>query len=270
MVRALYTAASGMTAQQTKVDTITNNIANVNTVGYKKENASFKSLLYQNINVPQSPDAITRPESLQVGHGVRLGAITKDFSTGSLEETGNLFDLAIIGEGFFSVLKGEEVQYTKDGSFNLSLVDESTYAIVTSTGEPLLSTDGEPILIDSTIPAEDITIQDNGMIVYLDPELGVTMDIAQIQVVQFPNVEGLEATGNNLYRMSVASGEPLLEVENEIKQSQIKSGWLETSNVNIAEEMVNLIMAQRAYEMNSTAIKTADTMMQQANELKRS
>lgn len=269
MIRALYTAASGMTTQQNNVDVISNNIANVNTVGYKKESASFKSLLYQNLEVPKSPESSSRPESLQVGHGVKLGSITRDFSTGSLQETGNSLDLAIQGDGFFAVQKGDETMYTKDGSFKASIIDDSSYALVSSSGEPLISVDNEPIIIDSLINAKELTISSDGKITYLDDESDIPIEVAQIQLVQFSNVEGLDAAGGNLFKKTSASGEPILELDSDLTKSEIKTGYLETSNVDVAQEMVNLIMAQRAYEMNSTAIKTADTMMQQANELKR-
>lgn len=270
MVRGLYTAASGMTSQQLQVDTIANNLSNVNTTGYKKEMVSFKSLLYQKMDEPNVP-GVQRPSTMQVGHGVRIGANTRMYSQGSLQHTGNTADLAIQGAGFFSILEDSEVTYTRDGSFRFSMMEGGNYGLVTSDGQPVLSVEDEPIMVDPTIPVDELIIGVDGMIYYTEPDTGLRADIAQIRMVQFSNVEGLEALGNNLYRETDASGVARLEVEeDDLVKSTIKTGYLEGSNVNVADEMVNLIVAQRAYEMNSTVIKAVDTMMQQANDLKRS
>lgn len=269
MVRALWTAASGMTSQQLNVDTISNNLANVNTAGYKKETVSFKSLLYERMAEPNVP-AVQRPGALQVGHGVRVGAMSKIYTQGTLQQTGTPTDLAIQGDGFFSVLDDETVAYTRDGSFRFAMVDQETYALVTSDGYPVLSAEGEAIVVDTTVPVDALTIGQEGSIYYTEAETGLRVDVAQLAVVQFSNVEGLESTGSNLYIETLASGPARLETEDEtVMRSTIKSGYLEGSNVQVADEMVNLIVAQRAYELNSTAIKTVDTMLQQANELKR-
>lgn len=270
MMRALWTAASGMTSQQLNVDTISNNMANINTNGYKRETATFKSLLYQNMAQPNIPR--TQPTPLQVGHGVRVGSVIRDFSMGSLQETGNPLDMAIEGDGFFVVRDGEEGElYTKDGSFRVAPTEDGN-ALVTSDGQPVLSVDDEPILIDSSVKIEDLLIGNDGYITYMDTEMNVPIEVAQLKLVQFPNKAGLEAQGSNLFAATGSSGEPILEadMDTETNKSSIRTGFLEGSNVNIANEMVNLIVAQRAYEINSTAIKTADTMLQQANELKRS
>lgn len=271
MVRGLWTAASGMTSQQVNVDTISNNLANVNTAGYKKEAANFKSLLYSNMEKNVMPGEQAEPAPMQVGHGVRLGSITRDFGMGSLQQTDNKTDLALVGNGFFSISTGEETEaYTKDGSFRLSVIEGDSYALVTTDGNPVLSVDGEPILIDSSMKMDDITITPAGVVTHLDREANLITDIAQLKIVQFANVEGLEATGSNMFISTPASGEPLIEGEDDgLMRSEVRSGYLEGSNVNVADEMVKLIVAQRAYEMNSTAIKTVDTMLQQANELKR-
>ena len=271
MVRALWTSASGMTSQQLQVDTISNNIANVNTTGYKKEMVSFKSLLYQQMGQP-AVENIQAPSALQVGHGVRVGANTRVYGQGTLQQTGNVTDLAIEGNGFFSIIDGEQVSYTRDGNFRFaSTSDESGYMLTTSDGKPVMSVDEEPIVIDSEIPVESIQIGSIGNLFYIDQETGLEEELGQIQVVQFANTEGLEALGDNEYRETAASGPARIEGEDDtLTRSHIRSGNLEGSNVNIADEMVNLIVAQRAYEMNSTVIKTVDTMLQQANELKRS
>ena len=268
MVRALYTAASGMTAQQLNVDTISNNLANVNTIGYKKETTNFKSLLYTNLRGPEEETSTTTSVN-QVGHGVRALANSRNYSSGTLQQTDNPTDIAIVGEGFFAIDNDGEEFYTRDGSFRFSMIeDEGSYALVTSDGYPVLSTEDESILIGSEVAIDDLVIGQDGNVYYLDEE-GVRMDVAQIKIVQFANRAGLEATGSNLYQATPASGEPLSEAdEDTLSKSIIRTGYLEGSNVEIAEEMVNLIIAQRAYEINSTAIKTADDMMQQANQLK--
>lgn len=269
MVRALWTAASGMTSQQVNVDTISNNLANVNTVGYKKETANFKTLLYSKMEAPAGNNQA--PTTMQVGHGVRVASNSRMFTQGSIQTTGNITDMAIEGKGFFTVMQDDDYKYTRDGSFRLSMIEEGGYALVTSEGYPVMSTDDEPIIIDNAISADQLIFGKDGSIYYMDEEANVRMDIAQLRIVQFANTEGLEATGNNLFLETEASGPALLELEEDILvQSIVKTGVLESSNVDVASEMVNLIVAQRAYELNSTAIKTADTMLQQANELKRS
>ena len=270
MVRGLWTAASGMTAQQLNVDTIANNLANVNTVGYKRETTNFKSLLYANLGT--AAERNTAPSTSQVGHGVRALSNSRNYSTGALTQTENPTDLAIVGEGFFAIDKGNgNVAYTKDGSFRFSmLADEGAYALVTSDGSPVLNTEDESIVIGTDVPVDEITIGQDGSIYYMDKETNTRMDIAQIKLVQFANVQGLEAIGNNCYVETANSGEPLVEGENdEIARSTVRSGYLEGSNVQVADEMVKLIVAQRAYELNSKAIQTVDTMLQQANDLKR-
>lgn len=270
MIRGLWTAASGMTSQQLNVDTISNNLANVNTSGYKKETTNFKSLLYQTMAAPNLPGA-QQPTTMQVGHGVRALSNSRNYSMGTLQATGNNTDLAVEGKGFFSVLKGEQMTYTKDGNFRISLTEDGSYALVTSDGYPVVSIEDEPILINTEIPVSNIVVGQDGSVYYMDKEANMKMDIAQLKIAQFANVEGLEAIGSNLYVQTAASGEPLVEGDADgIDRSNIKAGYLEGSNVQVAEEMVKLIIAQRAYELNSTAIKAADTMLQQANELKRS
>lgn len=270
MVRGLWTAASGMTAQQLNVDTIANNLSNVNTTGYKKETTNFKSLLYANLGAPAEQEV--QPNKAQVGHGVRALANSRNFSTGVLTQTENTTDLAIQGDGFFAIDRGDgNVAYTKDGSFRFSvLADEGAYALVTSTGDPVLNTEGESIIMTNDIAVDSLTIDTDGSIYYMDKDTNTRMDVAQIQVVQFPNVQGLEGIGNNYYVATANSGEALVEGEDEgISRSTIRSGYLEGSNVQVADEMVKLIVAQRAYELSSKAIQTVDEMLQQANDLKR-
>lgn len=270
MMRSLWTAASGMTSQQLNVDTVSNNLANVNTVGYKKETINFKSLLYENMVAPNMSGNAGRPSSMQVGHGVRPGSISRSYVNGSLQQTDNPTDMALIGKGFFTVLNGEELAYTRDGSFRFAITDDEMCALVTADGQPVLSTEDEPILIDNTVDVAKLIIGSEGDIYYIEEETEVRIDVANIKIVQFPNTEGLEAIGSNLYKETPSSGIPLVEGEDDgLVRSNLRTGYLEGSNVNVADEMVRLIVAQRAYELNSTAIKTADTMLQQANELKR-
>lgn len=274
MMRALWTAAAGMTAQQFQVDVISNNIANVDTLGFKQENVSFKSLLYQEMEQPVNANPIG---PMQVGHGVRIGGVTRSFDQGILTKTNDPLDIAIEGEGFFALedpaqASGDNpgIVYTRDGSFKLANTQGSGYALVSATAKPVLSTSGEPIIFEPDINTSNLIIDNDGIISWVDEETGAVEEIDQLMIVQFANARGLEATGENAYVPTGASGEPILEVEDDtLVNSVIKSGVLEESNVNIATAMIDLIVAQRAYEMNSTAIKTADTMLQQANELKR-
>lgn len=268
MIRALYSAASGMNAQQLNVDTISNNLANVNTTGYKKETTNFKSLLYTNLNGPQQ-NTNNRPTVNQVGHGVRAIGNARDYSSGRTEATGKASDFAISGNGFFCIDNDGTEVYTRDGSFRYAMLEDGgSYALVTSDGYPVLSTDDESIIINSEIPQNSLEVSKDGTIFYMED--GVKMDVAKLKLVQFANRQGLEAMGSNFYQATSASGEAIPEEDNDtLKASEIASGYLESSNVQLAEEMVNLIIAQRAYEVNSTAIKTADDMMQQANQLKR-
>lgn len=268
MMRSLWTGASGMKAQQLNVDVISNNIANVNTSGYKKERAEFQSLLYQTMEqATQDVDSgINVPSNMQVGHGVRTSAISRIFTTGSFERTDVNTDLAIDGNGFFAIARGDDIFYTRDGSFKTSINDDGTVTLVNSSGYPVLNTEGETITFANT---GTFSVGESGE-VYLEND-GVTEDLdMQIALYQFQNSQGLLANGKNLYSQSVASGEPMMESENEdLPQSSISQGTREMSNISIADEMVNLIIAQRAYELNSKSITTSDEMLQQANNLKK-
>lgn len=274
MMRALWTAASGMTSQQLSVDTISNNLANVNTNGYKKETAEFKSLLYQTMQRADAPGAggPGRPGNLQVGHGVRPVAVNRNFSTGVLQQTGNPTDLAIEGNGFFAIDQrdGQEA-YSKDGSFRVARTEDDGYVLVTSDGYPVLTVDDEPLEIAGDVDMNRIMVTQDAIVSYMDSETDEQIELGQLKIVQFSNVGGLEAIGSNLYITTPASGEALLEADGEVAlESIIRQSFLEGTNVQVAEEMVKLIVAQRAYELNSTAIKTADSMLQEANQLKRS
>ncbi len=270
-MRSLWTAASGMTAQQLNVDTISNNIANVNTTGYKQERLEFRSLLYQTMERASLDDSDDgKPVNLQVGHGVRPIASSRSFVNGSMERTENPLDFYLQGDGFFVIETDDDtIRYTKDGSFKLSIVDDTSY-LVTSEGYSVLNVDGDPISFDSDIKISQISVNAEGNLTYIDEDGEVQEMDMQFDIVQFPNVQGLEAIGNNLYKTTSASGEAIQESEGDINEtSKIIPKYLEMSNVNIANEMIKLIIAQRAYELNSKAVTTSDDMLQQANNLKR-
>jgi len=268
MMRALWSASSGMLAQQMNVDVISNNLSNVNTTGYKKSRLEFKDLLYETI---ARPDVYQQgqgtPVGLQVGHGVRPSATMRNFTEGSLQQTGNTFDLAIEGEGFFIVERPDGTRaFTRDGSFKISL-DGTDSNIVTSEGYYVLSADEDYI----TIPEgyTDINISADGLLTGRD-ELGEIQELGRIGLVKFTNPAGLLAIGNNLFEQTDASGEYILRQDaTDPGYGTILQGYLEMSNVQVVEEMVNLITAQRAYEINTKAIQTSDEMLQQANNLRR-
>lgn len=269
-MRSLWTAASGMISQQTNVDTISNNLANINTTGYKKENAEFKTLLYQTIQ-EQSTDnnGDAKPYGIQVGLGVRNSAIKSQYTQGTLNETGNDFDFAIQGKGFFMYQTEDgNTAYTRNGSFQLAN-GVNGLTLANSDGNPILDTNNEPIVLEATYNASDITINEEGQICYPNED-GVATSIGiQIGIAQFNNPNGLLKSSNSLLKATDASGEARLEaVDATLTKSKIYQGYLESSNVQAVDEMVNLIVAQRAYEMNSKIITASDEMMQQANNLR--
>ncbi len=264
-MRALWTAASGMKAQQLNMDTISNNLANVNTTGYKKQKVEFKDLLYANMRTTNLVDGEGSPVNLQVGHGVMPVATTRLFTTGNLERTDNPFDMAINGEGFFVIeTPNGDRFYTRDGNFKLS-VEGDEMRLVTSDGYTVVSEFEDAIYFDGTM--KDITVNANGLIT-AETEDGEIEEIATIALANFINPEGLLAVGKNLYKETVASGEAVF-MEEEARTSDIVQNYLETSNVQIVDEMVRLITAQRAYEINSKAIQTSDEMLGIANNLRR-
>jgi flagellar basal-body rod protein FlgG len=268
MMRALWSASSGMQAQQLNVDIISNNLANVNTTGFKKSRAEFKDLLYEVIKRPsvyergQGP-----PVGIQAGHGVRPSATTRFFTEGNLIQTDNSLDLAIGGEGFFIVERPDGTRlFTRDGAFKISVDDDDRY-LVTSEGYMVLSEDEDYI----SIPEEytDISISSKGLITAVD-ERGRVDELDRIGLAIFLNPQGLMSIGGNMFEQSETSGEYLLmRDEDDPGYGSILQGFLEISNVQVVEEMVNLITAQRAYEINTKAIQTADEMLGQANNLRR-
>ena len=277
MVRSLWSAATGMNAQQTNVDTISNNLANVNTTGYKAQGAQFKSLLYQELQtVTTTANGNPKPTNSQVGLGVRTSTINQYFSQGSFLENANPSALAISGDGFFSYLDtdGATRLYTRNGNFTwaLAAAGGTDLVLTNAEGNKILDVNGAQITVTGNAVASRITIGGDGRIYYPDAQ-GVPQPVNNLQIGlwQFPNREGLERVGSAAWRETAASGAAINENQaaGNIRRSEIVQGYLEGSNVNVANEMVNLIVAQRAYEMNSTAIQTTDEMMQTANSLKR-
>lgn len=273
MMRALWTAASGMTSQQTNVDVIANNLSNVNTTGYKTQTAQFKTLLYQTIqSKTTSANGESKPVGAQVGLGVRNASITTSFRQGPLTQTDINTDFAIDGKAFFAVqnFDGETV-YTRNGSFNWAIADDNGgMMLCTSEGLPVLDTNGLPIDIGTEYNTSKVAIDVYGNICYPDENNNLQSIGMQIGLVQFSNPNGLEKLSDSTYKQSDASGEPVMEVDDAaLQRSKIRQGYLEASNVQTVDEMVNLIVAQRAYEMNSKAIQAADEMLGQANQLKR-
>jgi flagellar basal-body rod protein FlgG len=253
------------------VDTISNNIANINTTGYKTSQNEFKSLLYQELQTETtSANGELKPIDSQVGLGVRNSSITTVFTQGSFYESTSNTAFAISGDGFFAVRGGDgNTYYTRNGNFNISK-GQNGLVLTTSEGQPILDINGKPITFSQDLSASQITVTGDGEFCYPDESgnpksLGIT-----IGLFQFNNPTGLEKLDSSLYAETAASGNAINESKsNNIQKSTIVQGYLEGSNVQLADEMVNLIVAQRAYEANSKAITTSDEMMSQANQLKR-
>ncbi len=260
MLRSLYSAAAGMQSQQMNLDVISNNLANVNTTGFKKSKIEFQELLYQTTRAPGAEQGSGNilPTGIQVGEGSRPVATSRIFTSGDLTQTGERLDVAIQGDGFFEVqLPDGSRAYTRDGAFKTS----SDGRIVTSDGLPLQG-GFQPVPAGTT----NITIGANGDVTYSGANGSTSF---QVQLVRFNNAGGLESMGGNLYRETNASGPPELGTPGQNGFGTLNQGYLEMSNVKVVEEMVNLILAQRAYEVNSKAVQAADEMMQQSNNLKR-
>jgi len=265
MIRSLWTAATGMKTQQFNIDTISNNLSNVNTVGYKSQRAEFKDLMYTELKRANANDDANTPVNIQVGHGVKVSATNRNMTQGSAQPTENPLDVAIDGDGFFEVqLPNGETRYTRDGSFKLS-VNGNTSNLVTSDGYYILDNNNNRITLNSGI--SDLEIDNFGNITAENAN-GETVDIGTLKLVDFINSKGLLNDGSNLYEETVASGDPRV-LNNFNMDSTILQGYLESSNVAVIDEMVKMISAQRAYEVSSKSIQTSDEMMQQANNLKR-
>lgn len=257
MIRSLWIAKTGMEAQQTKLDVVSNNLANVSTTGFKRAQAQFEDLMYQNLRQvgANAAEQAQLPTGLQLGLGVRTVATSRDFAQGALQQSGATFDVAISGGGFFQVqMPDGTLGYTRDGSFKL----DAQGTLVTNNGLPVAG--GVQVPPD----ARSVTIHADGRVEVTRAGPGGEQPVAvgQIELASFVNPAGLEPLGQNLYAESAASGAP-----GQDGLGMLKQGFLETSNVNVVEELVSMIQTQRAYELNSKAIQTSDQMLQRLGQL---
>jgi flagellar basal-body rod protein FlgG len=260
MIRSLWIAKTGLDAQQTQLDVISNNLANVGTAGFKRARAVFEDLLYQTLRQPgaQSSQQTQLPTGLTVGTGVKPVATEKIFTQGNLQQTGNNLDVAVNGAGFFQVqLPDGTTAYTRDGSFHLDAQGQ----IVTSSGYPL-----QPAI---TIPANalTITVARDGTVSVTQPGQATPTQVGALQLANFINAAGLQAQGENLYVETASSGTPTTNTPGTNGLGTLSQGYVETSNVNVVEELVNMIQTQRAYEINSKAVQTSDQMLQRLSQL---
>jgi flagellar basal-body rod protein FlgG len=261
MFRALSIAATGMAAQQTNLESISNNVANANTVGYKKQRTDFQDLLYQTVREPGTPTGPTTqlPTGLQVGTGVRVVGISRVFKEGTLVNSGNPLDIAIEGSGFFSIQQADGTPaYTRAGNLQM----DSEGRIVTPEGMPL-----DPQII---IPSDSVgvSIGATGIVTVTTQSQPDAVEVGQIQLATFTNPAGLRAMGHNLYQATQASGEAIVGEPASDGRGALLQGSLEQANVDIVEEMVGMISAQRGYEINSKVITTADDMLRAVTQLR--
>jgi len=262
MIRALYAAATGMKAQETNIDVISNNLANVNTTGFKKGRAEFQDLMYQYVVEPGAPTSQTtiNPTGIQIGLGVKTSSVQKMFTQGDLSSTGNQLDIAIEGDGFFQITRPDgTLAYTRTGNFRLD-----------QNGQ-MVTADGFILAPGVTIPPDalGVTIGQDGTVSVKQPGNVVPAQVGQIIAVRFPNNGGLRSTGQGLYEETQASGPPQTGIFSQIGFGRLNQGFLESSNVSVVEQVVNMITAQRAYEASSKGITTADEMLNSAISLKR-
>ena len=261
MIRALYTAASGMNAQQTSIDNVAHNLANVNTAGYKKSHVEFEDLFYQHTRVPGAATATgDAPTGLEVGLGTRVVATSRDFTTGSFRSTGSPLDVAIQGDGFFQLgMPDGTTSFSRAGSFHR----DAQGLVVTADGYAL-----QPQI---TIPenATSVTITRDGVVSATIPGQSAAQQLGVIELATFQNPAGLTPLGGNLFQVTSASGEPQTGPAGTEQRGMLTQGYLEDSNVSVVEEMVNMILGQRAYEASSKVIKAADEMLAQVNNIVR-
>lgn len=271
MMRSLYTAASGMKASQTNVDTIANNLSNVNTNGYKTTRTEFKSLLYQTIQTrTTSANGQDKPVGAQVGLGTKVASTTTMYTQGSMNASDSSTDFALEGNGFFAVRGADgNTYYTRNGNFTWSIDAVGNIMLADVEGCPVLDRNGNAIYVPQGVNAESMVFQQDGSIAYKNQDGQVVPLNQAFGIYQFNNPSGLEKLSFSRLQVTEASGQPILEGANGTTPSKVCQFYLEGSNVQVADEMVNMIIAQRAYEMNSKAIQTADSMLQTANELKR-
>jgi len=262
MIRALYTAASGMNAQQANIDNVAHNLANVNTTGFKKSRVEFEDLVYQQLKAPGTATSqeTESPVGLETGLGSRPVATARNFSSGNLRSTTGPLDVAIEGQGFLQVtLQGGETGYTRAGNLHLS-----------GQGQ-LVTADGYSIEPQVSIPANavSVTISKDGIVSVTLADQQAPQQVGTIELAMFQNPAGLQARGGNIFVATSASGDPVTGVPGTDGLGTLAQGFVEDSNVSVVEEMVNMILGQRAYEANSKVIKTADEMLQQINNLSR-
>jgi flagellar basal-body rod protein FlgG len=260
MIRSLFIAKTGLDAQQTQLDVVSNNLANVSTAGFKKARPVFEDLLYQTVRQAgaQSTQQTQLPTGLQLGTGVRSVATERVFTQGNLQQSSNSLDVAINGQGFFQVaLPDGTTAYTRDGSLHL----DNQGQLVTSSGYAV-----SPAI---TIPAnaQVVTIGNDGIVTVTQQGTAAPTTVGTIQLANFINPAGLEARGENLYLETAASGAPTTNTPGSNGVGTLKQGYIETSNVNVVEELVNMIQTQRAYEINSKAIQTSDQMLQRLSQI---
>ncbi len=253
MLRALWTGATGMSSQQLLIDTISSNLSNVNTTGFKKQRVQFQDLYYETVSVGTASTAT-------LGSGSRVSATDRSFKQGNVERTDDPLSIAIEGQGFFAVQTGGGVAYTRDGSFKL----DANGRICTSAGYSVIGDGG---VIEVPNGATEIEVTEAGSVSAVVN--GLRQDLGPIQLFMFSNAAGLEATGGNLFKSTPLSGEAVEALPGQDGAGLLRGGYLETSNVEIVTEMVNLIIAQRAFELNSKAVETADQMWGIANNVKR-
>lgn len=260
MIRSLWISKTGLEAQQTNIDVISNNLANVSTNGFKRSRPVFEDLLYQTLRQPgaQSSQQTQLPTGLQLGTGVRPVAVEKIHTQGNLQQTGNDLDVAVNGKGFFQVLLPDgTTAYTRDGSFQT----DNQGQLVTSSGYAV-----QPAI---TIPSDalSITIAKDGTVSVTQPGSPNATQIGSLQLAGFINPAGLQSIGENLYLETAASGTPSANTPGTNGLGVLNQHFVETSNVNVVEELVNMIQAQRAYEINSKAITTSDQMLQKLSQM---
>ena len=260
MMRSLWISKTGMEAQQTQLDTISNNLANVSTNGYKRSHAVFEDLMYQNLRQAgaNSSEQTQLPTGLQVGLGTRAVATSRNFSQGNLQQSSNALDVAVRGNGFFEIqMPDGTLGFTRDGAFQVSAQGQ------------LVTSNGYPVQPGITIPAaaQNVTIGNDGTVSVTLPGQALPQSVGQLQLANFVNPAGLEPKGQNIYAETAASGTPNAGAPGQNGLGSVQQGFVESSNVNVVEELVAMIATQRAYELNSKAIQTSDQMLQKLGQL---
>jgi len=261
MIKSLYSAATGMNAQQTNLDNVANNIANANTTGFKRSRVEFQDLVYETLRgTSATAQGTSVPVELQIGGGTKAVATVRNFESGSPQQTGNPLDMMIRGDGFFQVLMPDGTRsYTRDGSWKVSAEGQ------------VVNADGLPMEPPMTIPqdASGVMIETDGRILVTTPSSTTPTELGRIELARFVNPAGLTSSGGNLYKQTVASGDPVVAQAGLDGTGTLDQGYIETSNVKIVDEMIAMITTQRAYELNSKSVKTADDMLSIATNLKR-